>query len=135
MPTEARRPWTVDGLKKRVTGCTKKIGEAVRNNDAATADTLRERRVSAMKKLATKFEVYTLINAEGGTEFVDHAEWEQRMIAWGRRQGIVRRGRVNLDRPRRAAPPAPQTPPVSDAINPEARPPQEPPTPPAVPGN
>lgn len=110
MPNESepRRRWTAEGLKKRVTGCTKKIGDAVRNQDDGAANILRERRQSAMRKLAERFDVWTLVNPEGKTEFVDRAEWEQRMIAWGRRNGAVPRARVNLNR-RTPTPPAAAT--------------------------
>lgn len=131
MPTE-RAHWTKDGLVKKIGGLTMKIGEAVRNQDDSTANTIRERRGALMRKLAAKFDVWTLVNPEGKTEFVDRAEWEQRMIAWGRRQGLVRRPRVNLDAARPQTPPGGGPPILPPAQGPlespgEAPPPTRPP--------
>lgn len=128
MPNAERRQWTEEGLKKRIMGCTQKIGAAVRADDDSTANIQRERRENAMRKLALKFNVWTLVNPEGKTEFVDRAEWEQRMIAWGRRNGAIPRARVNL---RAQAPPPPPAPPTGGG--PSILPPPEGPIPPPAP--
>lgn len=133
---EPRTPWTEAGLKAKITGLGKKIGEATAQQDDSTANTLRERRVVLFRKLAQKFNVWSLINPEGKTEFVDRAEWEQRMIAWGRRNGHIPRAVVaeTARRVRPAAPPAetPAAPPAAPgAGGPPILPPTAGPLPPA----
>jgi hypothetical protein len=93
-PRAPRRQLTLEGLKARIKACTLKIGVAKRNADASTADALRGRRAQAAWKLAERHDVWTLINTDGHSEFVDRAEWEQRMVAWARRTGLIPRGVV-----------------------------------------
>lgn len=129
MPSEnarsPRRLLTEAELKARIRACTLKIGVAKRNGDASTVDALRGRRAYAMWKLAERHNVWTLINQEGHSEFVDRAEWEQRMVAWLRRTGAIPRG-VVPDIGRRVPPVTPPpTPPRAEASG------DAPPAPPA----
>lgn len=103
----------------RVKATTLKIGIAKRVRDEVTCTTLRERRSLAMRKLAERHDVWSLINAEGRSEFLDRPEWEQRMMAWARRTGMIPRPAVRLSE--RAVVPPP-TPPRA-----EGRPMNEPP--------
>ena len=115
------RQMTEEGLKTRVRSCTLKIGVARRQNDTQTLTALRDRRALATRKLAERHNVWTLINPEGHTEFVDYAEWEHRMLAWARRNRIVsesdvpavvatmRRMAAGFDAARQTPPAAPPT--------------------------
>jgi hypothetical protein len=91
-------------LIARVKACTIKIGAAKRLNDETTLQILRERRALAIRKLAERHDVWTLVNPEGHTEFVDKPEWEQRMVAWARRNGMIPPAIVRLSE--RGTPPA-----------------------------
>jgi hypothetical protein len=93
-----RTPLTKDQLIARVKACTLKIGIAKRMHDAATTSALRDRRALAMRKLAERHDVWTLVNADGHSEFVDRPEWEQRMVAWARRTGQIPRGVIRMER-------------------------------------
>lgn len=90
MPDSNRREvLTKDRLMARVKACTLKIGVARRANDHQTTAALRDRRAVAIRKLAERHNVWSLINAEGRSEFVDYAEWEHRMVAWARRNNVI----------------------------------------------
>lgn len=124
MPTQnqrPRQPLSKERLIARVKACTLKIGVAKRIGDESTANVLRERRALAARKLAERYNVWPLINTEGHTEFVDQPEWEQRMMAWARRNGFAPPARVRLSerRPTPGVPPSeclpPPPPPAGDA--------------------
>lgn len=81
-------------LKKQIKNLTAKIGKATRENDDSTAQEVRIRRDQLMQVLALHYDVWTLINSEGKTEWVDRGEWEHRMVAWARRNGRIPRGNL-----------------------------------------
>lgn len=119
-------------LQKKVQGFTKKVGEAIRNNDTETADGLRRKRYGAIVALAKMYDVYTLINPEGRTEFVDRGEWEHRMVAWARRTGVIPPG-ADLPGREGGAPAAPRRRRVTAQNHPENQPDAPPAAPPPAP--
>ena len=104
---------TKERLMARVRATTLKIGVAKRTSDGAILDGQRERRNKAIASLASDFGIWTLINPEGKSEFLDRAEWEQRMVAWARREGHIPRGTVPASVVPPAAPPATEVPPTT----------------------
>ena len=81
-------------LIKLAKNLTKRIGRAKSEQDADAARIARIKRGCVALELAKVHDVWMLVNAEGETEFVDRSEFEQRMVAWLRRNGAIPRARL-----------------------------------------
>lgn len=130
MPNQNAEPRTQEALEKSIKDTTARIGRAKRGEDPVALNRARRWRNRTMIELAERFNRWTLINEEGKTEFVDRAEWEQRQVAYARRNGVIPRGNVNLSS---ARPPAPPAAPGATPPAPPVAPPPSAGTPPAPP--
>lgn len=84
----------IESLKARVMSMTKRVGVAQKDGNKDKAAMYRRKRYGYMTALAMSHGVYTVINPEGKTEFLDKAEFEHRMIAWARRNGVIPRAAI-----------------------------------------
>lgn len=74
---------TQNELESRIRSLTGRIGKAKRSGAASEEpERLRLLRFGFIKRLVREFNRWTLFNAEGKTEFVDHDTWERRVAAW-----------------------------------------------------
>jgi hypothetical protein len=95
-------------LEHGIRNATKRIGRAIAEGASQNKlARLRQKRGALMMALAVCYRRYSLVNGEGMTEFVDKDEYEQRVVAWARRRGLI--PRVPMRGANMATPPPPPT--------------------------
>jgi hypothetical protein len=73
---------TKEELQSKIRGVTKRIGEVKATGATEAIERLRILRLALMEQLAMQHDSWTLVNAEGKSEFVDKATFDRRAEAW-----------------------------------------------------
>ncbi len=83
---------TKDELQSRIRTLTKRIGAAKSSGATEEVERLRLLRLALMEALAMEHDSWTLVNAEGKSEFVDRETFLRRARAWIERKRAEQSG-------------------------------------------
>ena len=86
---------TKEDLQSEIKELTKEIGKAKKGGLEDRLYKLRTGRAGFAISLSTLFDLWLLIDDKGHCEFVDRPEFEHRMTAWGRRNGLIPPARMS----------------------------------------